>query len=133
VGAGSDLHSWHPQGERFGAGDEKRGVTAIIGRNYPTIDLTAKRVANRLNDRGFEATTRRENPSGTSPDATRAVAGSRLANEHRGESRRRIPSFLKERPEIRFVSLALEAASLSLYPTSPLLPRLSSRLSQVHS
>jgi len=45
----SDLHSWHPQGERFGAGDEKRVTTAIAGRDYSTTDLAAKRVASRLN------------------------------------------------------------------------------------
>jgi len=43
----------------------------IVGQDYSTIDLTAKHVANRLNAQGFEATTRWENPSGTSPDATR--------------------------------------------------------------
>jgi len=30
-------------------GDERRAVTTIVGRDYSTIDLTAKRVANRLN------------------------------------------------------------------------------------
>ncbi|MCK4393857.1 hypothetical protein KAX17_13220 [Candidatus Bipolaricaulota bacterium] len=46
-------------------------MTTIIARDYSTIDLIAKHVANRLNARGFEATTRWENPSGTSPDATK--------------------------------------------------------------
>ena|GEM_PF-6676941 len=59
------------RGERFGASDEKRDLTSIVGRGDSIIDLTATRVANRLNARGFEATTRWENPSGTSPDATR--------------------------------------------------------------
>jgi len=59
------------RGERFGAGGEKRDLIMIVGQDYSTIDLTATRVANRLNARGFEATTRWENPSGTSPDATR--------------------------------------------------------------
>lgn len=30
-------------------GDEKQDLTAIVGRDYSTIDLTATRVANRLN------------------------------------------------------------------------------------
>ena len=46
-------------------------MTTIVGRDYSTIDLTALCVANRLNVRGFEATKRRENPSGTNPDATK--------------------------------------------------------------
>ncbi len=52
-------------------GNERRDLTTVVGRDYSTIALTVKRVANRLNARGFEATSRRENPSGTSPDATK--------------------------------------------------------------
>jgi len=36
------IHSYHPQGERFVADDEKRSLTTIIGQDYSTIDLTAK-------------------------------------------------------------------------------------------
>jgi len=43
----------------------------IVGRDYSIIDFSAKHGFNRLNARGFEATTRREYPSGTSPDATK--------------------------------------------------------------
>jgi len=56
-------------------GDEKRDLTTIVGQDYSTIALMAKRVANRLNARGFEAPTRWKNPSGTSPDATRNSGG----------------------------------------------------------
>jgi len=59
----------------LGAGDEEQSLTTIIARAYSTINLTAKHVANRLNARGFEATTRWENPSGTSLDATREFRG----------------------------------------------------------
>jgi len=52
-------------------GDEKQEASTIVRGDYSTIDLTAKHVANRLNARGFESTTRWENPSGTSPDATK--------------------------------------------------------------
>lgn len=46
---GSDLPSWHPQRERFRAGDEKRVTTTIVGQEYSAIDLTAKRVTDTLN------------------------------------------------------------------------------------
>jgi hypothetical protein len=52
----SDLYSWHPQAERFGAGDEKRDMTSIVERDYSTIAFTAKRVANRLNTKSEEPT-----------------------------------------------------------------------------
>jgi len=45
----SDLSSWHPQRERSGAGDERRGSTTIVERDYSTIALTAKGAANRPN------------------------------------------------------------------------------------
>ncbi len=46
-----DLHSWHSQGERFGAGDEERDWTTIVGRDYSIIDFSAKHGFNRLNAR----------------------------------------------------------------------------------
>jgi len=52
-------------------GDEKRDSTTIVRRDYSTTALITKRVANRLTARRFEAATRREYPSGTSPDATK--------------------------------------------------------------
>ncbi len=54
--AGSDLHSWHPQEERFGADNEKRGLRTIVGRDYSPIDLTVKCVANHLNTKSKDPT-----------------------------------------------------------------------------
>jgi len=51
ISAWSDLHSWHPQGERFGKGDEKRDLGTIVGQDYPTIDLIGKVVANTLDNK----------------------------------------------------------------------------------
>ncbi|MCK4599707.1 hypothetical protein KAU37_07835 [Candidatus Bipolaricaulota bacterium] len=51
ISAWSDLHSWHPQEERFDAGDEKRDLGTIVGRDDSTIDLIGKVVANRLNNK----------------------------------------------------------------------------------
>ena len=44
------------RGERFGAGDENQYVTTIVGHDYSTIDLTAKRAANRLNTKSKDPT-----------------------------------------------------------------------------
>jgi len=46
---GCDPHSWHSQGERSGAGDERQDVTTIVGPAYSAIALTALCIANKLN------------------------------------------------------------------------------------
>jgi len=55
-GSESNLHSWHPQEERFDAGGEKRNLTTIVGQDYPTIDLTATCVASRPNTKSEDPT-----------------------------------------------------------------------------
>jgi len=54
--AGFDLHPWHPQRERFGAGNERRAVTTIVGRDYSTIALMAEHVVSRLNTKNDDVT-----------------------------------------------------------------------------